>query len=835
MTNNTNFNSRNTTIGKAVGLAKLSENILFRVFATLIWLFGAIAVIHYVAGFVGLIEKANTGLLFILISIFLIYLSLRSFYFMKILEPRELSLDKVKAQIAAGEATNLFTYLELDLAKVLFDLSAGKDIQTVTAKELALALLDSREIDYILLRLGISRAEMISAVKKISESGPALPLLLSSLDIALEAGHTEIKSGDLFFALCKGDQFFHDFMAELRIDNSDVENLVSWHDRIDEEKLKRRNWLDPDRLKLSGGIGRDWSFGYTNYLRQFSTDITETIKNYGLGLEVIGRDSEINQIGEALLHEGSGDVIVVGEPGIGKRTVILGFAKKVLEGGVATLAHAHIFQVNVDALLSGLNGPSELTERIARVLSEVATAGNAIIFIENINNLLSSGEAGKADVSEALIPYLENKDVHLIGTCDVAAYNKLILSNAILAERFTRVTVKEPDKSSMTKILVSTVPMIEARTKSFISYEALKETVRLADRYVINLPNPEKSITLLDGATAKAAAERGETIILPKDVDMYIKEKYDVPVGEVDEKEKSKLLNLEERMHQTIVGQNEAVKALADAMRRSRAQISDAKKPIGSFLFLGPTGVGKTATAKALAEVYFGGESKMLRFDMSEYQNKEDVYRLIGSNLGGQSEDGLLVSAVREKPFSLLLFDEFEKADPDILNLFLQILDEGFLTDGSGRKVSFQNTIIIATSNAGAEEIRLAIQNGIDYERTRKELSDYLQKQGIYKPELLNRFTSVIVFSPLTPIEIQTIATAMIEDLTKSVFENQGVKLIVNPDAITALSKIGFDPKLGARPMERVIEDKIQNLLATKLLSNELKKGDSFTITKEMV
>jgi ATP-dependent Clp protease ATP-binding subunit ClpA len=405
------------------------------------------------------------------------------------------------------------------------------------------------------------------------------------------------------------------------------------------------------------------------------------------------------------------------------------------------------------------------------------------------------------------------------------------MTNPGMVEKFSRITMIEPNENELVRILEDTLPLIEHNTSSMICYEAIKETLKAADRYIMNVPEPERSISLLEGAATKAASVRGKTIVLPKDISDYVSEKYNVPTGEVEEKEKGKLISLEKIMHQNVIGQNEAISAIANAMRRARAGITESKKPIGSFLFLGPTGVGKTETAKALAEAYFGYKDKMIRFDMSEYKNQEDIYRLIGSNLGDEEFPGALTTAVRENPFSLLLFDEVEKANKEILDLFLQMLDEGFITDGSGRKVSMTNTIIIATSNAGANLVRESIKNGIQYDKVKENLLDNIQKEGIFRPEFLNRFTGVIAFSPLSPSEILSVAKLMISRLAASIQQNKNISLSFAPNVIERLAQLGYNPQMGARPMERIIQEKVENLLANKILTGELKKGDNYTVS----
>ena len=309
-------------------------------------------------------------------------------------------------------------------------------------------------------------------------------------------------------------------------------------------------------------------------------------------------------------------------------------------------------------------------------------------------------------------------------------------------------------------------------------------------------------------------------------VDQYVSERTNIPVKDATGREKEVLINLEQQLRKRIIGQSKAVDAVSGALRRSRAGVSESSKPIGSFLFLGPTGVGKTETAKALASVYFGSDEAMLRFDMSEYQNKEDVYRLIGSPTGsGQKIEGELIAKIRNNPFSLILFDEIEKASQDILNLFLQILDEGFITSSSGKKAYFKNSIIIATSNAGANLIRKLTAENTEYSLAKKQVVDFVQNQGIFRPEFINRFTEVVYYSPLSKTEITEVAKMMIRKLAKEIAETKGVILKVELSALAKLSELGYDPEMGARPMARVIEEQIENSLAEKILKGEAVKG----------
>jgi len=398
-----------------------------------------------------------------------------------------------------------------------------------------------------------------------------------------------------------------------------------------------------------------------------------------------------------------------------------------------------------------------------------------------------------------------------------------------LRDHFSKIDVQEPDQSRVIRVLEAVAPMVEAKTGVVFTYLALNEVVKLADRVYVNKTNPEKSIDLLDQAAVNAASS-GLKQVSAKYVQDTVTAKTGVEVGEIREEEKSKLLNLEDYLHKRIVNQEEAIRAVANAMRRSRAEIEESKKPMGSFLFLGPTGVGKTETSKALSESYFGSEKNMIRLDMSEYQTKESIYRLIGDEQGGS---GLLSQAIFENPHTLVLFDEVEKAEPSILNLFLQMLDEGFITDTVGRKIVFSNTIIIATSNAGSEYIREAVKNNVTYEEMKTSLMEELQQKGIFRPELINRFTSVILFSPLSTEQTREVAKMMVGKLRLRLETEKEIKLDITEAAIAELAIKGYSAEFGARALERTIQESLENVLAKKMISGEVTRGATVKIDRE--
>jgi len=392
---------------------------------------------------------------------------------------------------------------------------------------------------------------------------------------------------------------------------------------------------------------------------------------------------------------------------------------------------------------------------------------------------------------------------------------------------FVKIEVREPIPEEVQKMLQQEIPELEAKYKVYISYQALRDLIKLSARFITNVPFPKKAQELLEEIFVKTASQRKKWI-MPEDVAYLITQKTEIPVGKLEKEEKQTLLNLEELIHKRIINQDEAVNEVASALRRARARITERKKPMGSFLFLGPTGVGKTETAKALAEIYFGSEDRMIRLDMSEFQNVKDIPRLIG----GPDSEGLLTTPVRENPFSLILLDEIEKAHLNILNLFLQVLDEGHITDGLGRKVDFKNTIIIATSNAGYKIILQALKKGNELAKIKTPLLDYLFQEGIFRPELVNRFDAVVLFKPLSRENLLDIAQLMLNKIKKGL-EEKNIEFVITDKLKEKIVELGYNITFGARNMKRVIQDKVEDAIAQALLKDELPPGTKFTVNPE--
>jgi len=821
------INFAGSRIAKLVRVNQFASSFVGKFVSFIFWFFGAISLLIWISWLLNYASLSQYfGLDQIFLALFLVFLSIRSFLRFFVHSPEILTPKKLKSLAASGQTVNIVDSFSVALGRAL--ISLGPDLEETNLTDVLREIIKSKDTNFIFYRIGQSKSDILSLLEK--QTAPSsirfATLVEQTLEIAILENHQQIETGDMLVALADADIAFSSYLSKLNLTSTDMANVVYWKTEVEKKYEEHHISFDPNHLHLTGGIGKDWAYGYTPDLDRYSIDITEGLERQGLGLELIGHDKEIDLLEQALNRNVGANAILVGEPGIGKRTTLLGFARKIDEGKtLPNLAHKHVIELNVDLLISGLSGPGEFTQRITQVFSQAANAGNIIIYIDGIEKILTSGESGQIDATSVLIPYLSYPELSFIGSIDMSSYSNLIAGNTSLVQRFEKIEIQEPTEEEMVRILEDVAPRVEGHFGIAVTYSAIREVVKLAKKYILDQPNPEKSISVLENAANTLSSSKNKLLDVEV-VDSYVSQKTNIPVKDATGHEKEVLVNLEEQLRKRVVGQAKAVEAVSGALRRSRAGVTETKKPIGSFLFLGPTGVGKTETAKALAEVYFGSENSMLRFDMSEYQNKEDVYRLIGSPAGyGQKIEGELIAKVRNNPFSLILFDEIEKASPDILNLFLQILDEGFITSSAGRKAYFKNSIIIATSNAGANLIRKLTSENAEYSAAKKQVVDFIQDQGIFRPEFINRFTDVVYYSPLSKDEIKQVAMMMIRKLAKEIGETKGVMLKVEVAALEKLAELGYDPEMGARPMARVIEEQVENSLAEKILRGEAVKG----------
>ena len=634
----------------------------------------------------------------------------------------------------------------------------------------------------------------------------------------------------------------------------------------------------------------------TPTLDKYSRDLTKLAKEGKID-PVIGRSDEITRVIQILCRRKKNNPVLIGEPGVGKTAIAEGLAYRIATGNVPeVLLHKTVKELDVAALIAGASHRGEYEERIQKVLKELEKSGrDTILFIDELHTIVGSGAPeGQMDLSNMLKPALARGDIQIIGATTLSEYKKYIEKDAALERRFQIVLVGEPTVDQTIEILRGLRDRYEAHHRVKISDEAITAAAVLSEKYIQDRFLPDKAIDLIDEAASKVKLEvssepeelrelkrkiesmekerealtrsgnyekaaeikveieklktkleplvekwnkvkgTGTPVVKTEDVAEVLSRATGIPVTELCEEERDRLLKLEETLHQRVVGQDEAVKAVSEAVRRSRVGLKDPRKPIASFLFMGPTGVGKTLLAKALAKQIFGDEDAIIRIDMSEYMEKFSVSRLIGSPPGyvGYEEGGQLTEAVRRKPYCVILLDEIEKAHSDVFDILLQVLDDGRLTDAQGRTVSFKNTIIIATSNIGANKIQEFVKKGEkDWNKLKEELMADLK--SYFKPEFLNRLDDIIVFKSLDKKQIKEIARILLEDV-KGLVKAQGMEIEFDDSVIELVASIGYDPEFGARPMERVIQNVVENPLADALLEGKFNKGDTiFATVKE--
>jgi len=634
-----------------------------------------------------------------------------------------------------------------------------------------------------------------------------------------------IELGDILTALAKHDLIFKKILIDANLKVDDIENLTWWLEDLEEKIEERKRFWEWKNLLKKGSLAKEWTAGYTITLDRFSIDLSEVVKRQGFP-EIIGHQKEISQMERILARREINNVLIVGEPGSGRKSMISALAIKSLLGqSLPEVNYKRVVQLDLPSLLAQTASLEEAESILDTIFREVIMAGNIILVIDEFHNFVSPVvKLGVIDISGVISSYLALPQFQIVAITTFLGLHKYIEQNPSILALFEKVEVSEISEKETLLLLENLSLILEQKYRIFISYPALRDIINFSARYLPAIPFPEKAMNLLDEVVIHVSQVK-EKIVLPKHVAKIVSEKTQIPVGEIEIKEREILLNLEDLIHQRIINQEEAVKEVSAALRRARAEVTIRKGPMGCFLFLGPTGVGKTETSKALAEIYFGSEQRMIRLDMSEFQNIGDIPRLIGS----PEEGGLLTTQVRENPFSLILLDEIEKSHPNILNLFLQVLDEGHLTDGLGRKVDFKNSIIIATSNAGYQVILEALREKVEWSRVKSKLLDFLFAEGIFRPEFINRFDAVVVFRPLSKENLLDIADLILKKLKKNLAE-KNIEFVITESLKEKIVELGFSPVFGAREMRRVIQDKVENVLALAILKGELKRGNKVEI-----
>lgn len=732
-------------------------------------------------------------------------------------------------------STNLADRLDFDSIKYLIVAQklAAKRSSIVDPGILWLALNYCEAGKYFIIRCGFDSVDEYSAVLSqywgnANQKSPWPDELMRTISDLARTSPGPISISAIIAGLATNSELWQKILSIKKLDPKDATAILNWYIKHKSLTQKIPFW---EKETVEGAIGRDWSFGYTPNLQLYARDISAVVAE-ARPIVIYGRENEVKELENVLAKSDANNAMLLGEHGVGKSTIVRSLGQKIIRGIVyPQLIHKHIWELDTGKLLAGANEPGSVESRLKAVLDESVSAGNIILFIDNIQSLLSREQkTGMVNASAILLPYLRGHGLQIIGDTTIDSFHRDIEANPEIATSFEKIEVREPAKADVVYVLEDTIPVFEYKYDVVFTFPAVKETVNVSDRYIHDKPFPAKALALIDNI-AVTASQRGVKIITEEVVDEVASVKANVPVGEATKTEKEKLLNLEELLHKRVIGQNEAVNAVASALKRARTGMRRENKPIGTFLFIGPTGVGKTETAKALAEAYFGSEKKIIRLDMSEYQGPDATNKLIGAApvAGEMGEQGILTKAIKDNPFTVVLLDEIEKANQNVLNLFLQVLDDGRLTDGMGKTVDFTNAIVIATSNAGAEMIRQSIKSGEPYDVLSKRLLEYLQQNNIFRPEFLNRFDAVVAYRPLNIDELLKIVDIMIAKVAEGL-KTKKITLNVTPAGKQKLAQLGYDPVYGARPLWRVVQTKLENPLSEKLLRDEIPPDSTITV-----
>ena len=715
----------------------------------------------------------------------------------------------------AGDPTKIDSFLAGDILAEL--------PKNATPRDLATALGKANGGLFFAARFGITSG----LLQNISSEDPAASSLVwqEARTIQQQLELPQISGGAIVLALLRQFPDHESLLAQLHIGDDDIVRGIRWHQHIMSLIAKHST------PKRTGGIARDWSFGYIPLLTRFGQNVSEQIGRGGLiTVDLEAHQNVIAQMIESFGNGGRQNVVLVGGQGAGKTTIVQAFAEQLLDSSArlpANLKFRQVFILDSSALISAAPGRGQLESLVNQVLGEAYAAKNIIICLDNAQLFFEEG-VGSVDLSNVLLPILEAGRLRMILTMDEQRLLQIGQRNPALINALNRLAVPPTNKEETLAVMQDQLIITEFKRKVTYTYQSLEEAYRLSERYVHDLAQPGRALKLLESAASYA--EGG--LVTINSVQQAIEQTMNIKVGVASgDDDREKLLNLESLIHERMVNQSRAVAVVSDALRRARAGVRNENRPIGTFLFLGPTGVGKTELSKALADVYFGGENRLVRVDLNEFVRPEDVARLIAD---GAQDPSSLTAQMMKQPFSVVLLDEIEKAAPEVLTTLLQVLDEGILRDINNREVSFRDAIIIATSNAGAERIREYIERGYQLEQFEQQFTNELISSGQFRPEFLNRFDEIAVFRPFTKEELLQVADLIIASVNK-MLAPQKVRVEVEQTAKQLLVERGYDPRLGARPMRRVIQKAVENTVAKLMLSGQAQPGSVIAISYEQV
>lgn len=744
------------------------------------------------------------GLFFLFIFVYLLLSFLEFFYKSMLGEGLRVrikeSLLNKDINIDYPLSSLLFATDEIDITRAFFETKIGMEA---------------------IQRSGISAADLKNFLYSERSMVIASSLALSNdfLNLAQYAG-----------IVYDADKSFQMFLSQNSVNREEFIGSVSWVGNMEEQKLRKDRFWSRENLGAIPSIGTSWSYGVATDLGKYGISFENSAKISSLDIENGYRSREVLALEGILLRQEEANAIIIDDSEEVARDIIGRFLKKIKLGiSPPALEHKNIIELDWNSLVASYKNKNELEGELLKLLNQSVAAGNVILYIRDLSGLVSNVKALGINLPSLMAPYLSAKELSVISSATNPDFHYFIETVPALLEKFERIIPDAAGVDASVGALLEKVPSVEAQYGIIFSFPSIWALAKSADRFVAYGEMPGKAIDMLV-EIAPWAAEKNIGLLRESDVAAFVSGKTGITVGDIKEQEAGKIEHLEDLLHKRVVGQEEAVSGIANAIRRARSGVGNPKRPLSSFLFIGPTGVGKTEVSKALAESFFGDEKRMIRFDMTEYNGPEALSQLIGDF--AENRSGLLASKVRDNPYSVLLLDEFEKAAPDVLDLFLQVLDEGVFTDALGKPVGCRNLIIIATSNAGSSLIWETIKSGGDISKSKDAVVNSIIKDKIFRPELLNRFDGIILFHPLQNKELESIAKLELEKLAKRLKE-QDIEFVINDEVISFLVAKGSDPQFGGRSINRAIQNEIENLIAKKIVSGEAKPGSKIEIRKE--
>lgn len=746
-------------------------------------------------------SKAD-GLFFAMIFFYLVFAFLEFFYC-------SMKNDGVGTRIKES-------YLDLKMS----DWGLSSLLERTDDIDISRALFESKVGQLVLLRAGLSQSE----VKKFV-FGNRSPILASAIEL------TEEKTLSAYVAnVYDKDKSLQDFLSSFEIEREEFVGAAKMVEDLIEKRRRKDRYWSRENLGAIPSIGTSWGYGVTEDLGHFSVPFDRLVDLRSIDVENGYRQREVMKVEEVLTRSANANAIIIVDDERTARDIVARLLQRIKLGVVLpSLENSNIVELDWNALMASFKDKSDLEQEIIKILNEAARAGNVLVYLRDLPAFMLNAKSAGLNIPSIIAPYLESESVHILAHSTNSDFHYFVETSPALLQGFERIMPEKTLVEAAMSPLIERALELEKEYKVLFAYESIHQIAEDAERYIVYGDMPGKALDLMSELPVWAESHQ-IYLIRAKDVSGFVSEKTGIKSGEVTKEESDKILHLEEEIHERVVGQDEAVRAISSAIRKSRSNIVNPKRPIASFLFLGPTGVGKTEVSKALAASFFGHENSMIRLDMSEYNSPDALGKLLGSF--GDSKSGLLPSLLKDKPYGVLLLDEFEKSTSEVQDLFLQILDEGMFTDALGKSINCRNQIIIATSNAGSDKIWQVIKDHKNLTAEKDSIINSIIEENIFKPELLNRFDDIILFHPLLDDELASVARLELEKL-KQRLKEQSFDLVITHELINFLVEKGSDPQFGARSINRAVKNIVEDIVSRKILEGKVKAGDKIEITPE--